>query len=574
MEANSLTLSGKAEESGGSRNLTKVGAGALVLTSANTYSGTTTISGGALSIQNGAALGAASSGTTVESGASLEVQGGITSAEPLTLNGSGISSAGALRSLSGSNTMSGATTLGSDSSVGTDAGSLTLSGVIGGPDFGITKNGAGTLTLSGSAANTYTGATVVNTGLLQLNKSSGDAVAGNLIVGDESGSDTARLLAPNQIADGSQITVGSSGLLDLNGFEDTIGGLAVTGPGGVTTGAGTLTMAGDIVSNAASSSATITGKLSLGSADRTVTIADGTASNDLAISAVMSGTGGLVKAGEGTLLLSANNPYTGTSAIGEGTVLINGSQPSSAVVMKGGKLGGTGTTGAVSAETEGGIVGPGTSPGILNTGGVTFNSATTLEIELQGTTPGTGHDQLNVVGSVSLGDATISVLLGFTPSSGSTFVIAKNDGSDSIDGTFAGLAEGATFIVGGNEFRITYVGGDGNDVVLTAGEETPPPPPPSASGWEDLGGSLTSGPDAASWSANRLDVFVRGTDNRLWYRSWTGTTWTAWQTPGGAGFVSDPSAVSWGPGRIDVFARSESNRLIHKWFEGVWHPQL
>ena len=35
-------------------------------------------------------------------------------------------------------------------------------------------------------------------------------------------------------------------------------------------------------------------------------------------------------------------------------------------------------------------------------------------------------------------------------------------------GTFAGLAEGATVNFNGAPMRITYVGGTGNDVVLTA----------------------------------------------------------------------------------------------------------
>jgi hypothetical protein len=33
--------------------------------------------------------------------------------------------------------------------------------------------------------------------------------------------------------------------------------------------------------------------------------------------------------------------------------------------------------------------------------------------------------------------------------------------------TFSGLDEGDLFNSGGNHFRITYTGGDGNDVVLT-----------------------------------------------------------------------------------------------------------
>ena len=44
---------------------------------------------------------------------------------------------------------------------------------------------------------------------------------------------------------------------------------------------------------------------------------------------------------------------------------------------------------------------------------------------------------------------------------------SSNDGSDAVSGTFAGLAQGATTDIGGNAFTISYVGGDGNDVVLT-----------------------------------------------------------------------------------------------------------
>jgi hypothetical protein len=36
--------------------------------------------------------------------------------------------------------------------------------------------------------------------------------------------------------------------------------------------------------------------------------------------------------------------------------------------------------------------------------------------------------------------------------------------------------------------------------------------------WESLGGVLTSGPAVASWSPNRLDVFVGGTDSALWHK--------------------------------------------------------
>ena len=40
----------------------------------------------------------------------------------------------------------------------------------------------------------------------------------------------------------------------------------------------------------------------------------------------------------------------------------------------------------------------------------------------------------------------------------------------------------------------------------------------------DLGGSLRSQPAVVSWVRRRLDVFARGADNTLKWRTWTGST--------------------------------------------------
>ena len=45
--------------------------------------------------------------------------------------------------------------------------------------------------------------------------------------------------------------------------------------------------------------------------------------------------------------------------------------------------------------------------------------------------------------------------------------IINNDGADTVNGTFAGLAQGAFLTNGATIFRIAYNGGDGNDVILT-----------------------------------------------------------------------------------------------------------
>src|SRR5207248_5060697 len=52
---------------------------------------------------------------------------------------------------------------------------------------------------------------------------------------------------------------------------------------------------------------------------------------------------------------------------------------------------------------------------------------------------------------------------------GDQYKIIDNQGSHAVSGNFVGLPEGTTFYTGnGYPMRISYAGGDGNDVVLTA----------------------------------------------------------------------------------------------------------
>ncbi len=95
------------------------------------------------------------------------------------------------------------------------------------------------------------------------------------------------------------------------------------------------------------------------------------------------------------------------------------------------------------------------------------------------------------------------------------------------------------------------------------------PLPPVVPVWQSLGGTLTSGPDASSWGPSRTDVFVRGSDNGLWYQTWNGTSWSGFAPLGGV-LTSDPGVVSWGPDRIDVFVRGADNALYHKFWYGAW----
>ena len=219
--------------------LVKQGAGVLTLTGANTYTGATNINAGAVNIQNNTALGTVAGGTTVASGAALQTQGGITvTGEALTLNGTGVANDGALRNISGANTWTGAITLGSASRVNSDAGTLAISGNIGGNTQNLTVGGAGNTTISGiigtttgsltkdgagtlilSGANTYTGGTNINAGNLQLG-------------------------ASDRLANTGGVSIGSAGTLNLNGFSQQIGNLTAAAGGtldfGSTAGANTF----------------------------------------------------------------------------------------------------------------------------------------------------------------------------------------------------------------------------------------------------------------------------------------------------------------------------------------------
>lgn len=153
------------------------------------------------------------------------------------------------------------------------------------------------------------------------------------------------------------------------------------------------------------------------------------------------------------------------------TAFLNGTRDTIGV-QSGGVLKGTGTADSVSVET-GGTIAPGNSPGTL-TILETFTLSGAYEAEVLNAST---YDKL-VVGenytgggnAVSLNDGILSVVLssGWSVTQGDAFTIIDNRSSTAVQGTFQGLAEGAQLAISGITFSISYVGGDGNDVVLTA----------------------------------------------------------------------------------------------------------
>ena len=157
-----------------------------------------------------------------------------------------------------------------------NSATLTIRGPIQGAG-GLNKRGAGTLRMEGISANTFSGETYVWEGALQLAKSSGVGISGPLVIGDYVGgvkADKVVLYGANQISDSSQVTVHSSGLLDLNNYNETLGSLDFIG-GQVAMGTGTLTLAGPVAASesldaAINDGALIKGKINLGSVAKSV----------------------------------------------------------------------------------------------------------------------------------------------------------------------------------------------------------------------------------------------------------------------------------------------------------------
>lgn len=80
---------------------------------------------------------------------------------------------------------------------------------------------------------------------------------------------------------------------------------------------------------------------------------------------------------------------------------------------------------------------------------------------------GAEYGKFTVNGNVVLsGDLLIDVESRI--SSGAVLTIVEKTTAGAVSGTFTGLLEGSVVNVNGNDFKISYTGGDGNDVTLTA----------------------------------------------------------------------------------------------------------
>jgi autotransporter-associated beta strand protein len=244
--------------------LTKAGAGTLMISGPNTYTGPTNINLGTLRLGSAAALPAASTLNVYANSAGavalLDINGRNATAAALNLgaNSGGANSAsianvidsagGGLLTVNGGvnysatnnpqgSTIFAALDLGSASRTFTIANStaaandLTVAGIISAaPGVGLSKAGAGTLMLTG--ANTYTGTTTISAGTLSLAGSG--ALAGDIVVASGATFDTSSpagftIVSGRTLTANGTFTAGSGGTLTVSGTLKGSGTVAAAG---------------------------------------------------------------------------------------------------------------------------------------------------------------------------------------------------------------------------------------------------------------------------------------------------------------------------------------------------------
>jgi hypothetical protein len=239
-------------------------------------------------------------------------------------------------------------------------------------------------------------------------------------------------------------------------------------------GNGTLDISGHNLAGVTIGSLEGDGLVSLGANPLTI----GSSNLSTTFSGLIQGSGSISKIGNGRLILTNANTYSGGTVVFAGILLVNNTSGSGSgtgnLQVLGGTFGGAGiVAGGVNVGTghgAGAILAPGKSgvkPG-------TFTIQKKLTVKADATYNVTLDSRVPAADSVSARGIAIhgaKILFNDVGASmlpaGTAFTVINNTTAKPISGTFANLADGSTTTVGSNTFQADYGGGDGNDLTLT-----------------------------------------------------------------------------------------------------------
>ncbi|MCA9062811.1 MAG: autotransporter-associated beta strand repeat-containing protein, partial [Planctomycetaceae bacterium] len=502
-----------------------VDAGTVAVSGNITGSGQIVVNGGTLDLAADNALG---TGTLRLVSGTLTSSSGLHNANNSSQLEGAFSMTGNV-GLSGNMVLLGGTHTLTINGIGSNA---TLSGVISGSN-GFTKAGTGRLTLTGN--NTFSGNNAILAGTVDVTHANG--------LGTTSGQVT--------VSSGASLVV--EGGVTLAAKPITISGTGQTGTGafetvgGFNSYSGVLTLSGNATIGLSTGTLDLTGSVNTAGAQLTV---DGNSPTASVFTAVIGGTGGLIKTGNSQLTLWAPNTYTGPTTVAAGTILLRdanglGTNATPTTVNTGASLVtfGAGTVNEpffISGTGPGGIGALAVSNGDTLAGAITLTNNASIYLN-NGSTTGTISGVISDGGNgydltlETIDGTRLLVLTGASDYSGDTII--KGTGRVRLSGAGTlGNATGTTIISANSTLELDAGVTNNEAISLATGSTLRAVGAADQAGtvtlnnadqpeFSSFGGTLTvSGEITGASVGGGLFTFAGGTYVLTGNNSWTGRT--------------------------------------------------